>query len=262
MASPSPFSSFASFLRAWIADLHLATVFLTRLPLPPLGALGEGALARSMRAFPLAGALVGFCAGLVYWAASALLTPALAGLAAVAASVWLTGAMHEDGLADVADGLGGGRDRAHKLEIMHDSRVGSYAVAALIFSIALRSQSVAALADGGKALAALVAAAAVSRAALPVMMAAWVPARRDGLAVSTGRPGGGVAATAAGLGLLLLLVCLGLKAALAALATALCLAAVVWVLARRGIGGYTGDVLGATQQAMELGVLLAVVGMR
>lgn len=246
--------------RSWPQDLHLAFVFLTRLPLPAVGEVPRGALAGAMRAFPLVGAALGLGAGLVFWLAAQALPPPLAALLAVAAYGWLTGFLHEDGLADVADGFGGGHDAARRLEIMRDSRIGGFGAVALILVLGLRAGSLAELA--GLAPLALIAAASLSRTAIPFAMLLGRPARADGLGHGAGAVGRASLAWAGLLGLLIAWICLGAAGALAAAAAATVAAAVLMLVARRRIGGYTGDVLGAVQQITEIAVLLSVVGMR
>ncbi|MBP2230519.1 adenosylcobinamide-GDP ribazoletransferase [Azospirillum agricola] len=244
-------------------DAGLALVFLTRVPLPLTGPLADGAAARAMGWFPLVGALVGMTGGLVFAVATlAHLPPLTAALLALAATAWLTGGLHEDGAADVADGFGGGRDRARKLEIMRDSRVGSYGVLALVFSVAIRASALAALAgpagsDVGNAIAALVAAGALSRAGMAAVASRLPPARSDGLAAAQGRPTAATAALALALGGLAAVATLGWMAPAAILAAG----GAGWLvaeLARRQIGGHTGDVFGAIQQVGEAAVLLTV----
>ena len=181
-ASPPP--------RPWrrLDDFALAFVFLTRLPLRLPGAPPDGALARSMTWFPIVGAAVGVFGGSVYALAHfAGLSAASAALLALAATVWVTGALHEDGLADTFDGLGGGRDRARKLAIMHDSRIGSYGALALLFSVGLRASALVAIAVPWTVLAAMVAAGSLSRVVAPVLAALLPPARTDGLGFLCGR---------------------------------------------------------------------------
>lgn len=242
-----------------VAELHLAASFLTRLPLPDCGVLPAGALARAMRLFPLVGGVVGVLAGLVFWAAHAVLPPLPAAMVAVLAGVLLTGALHEDGLADTADGLGARGGRERRLEVMRDSRTGAYGVLALIFTIGLRVAALAAAPSALAGLGALMAAAAWSRALIPAAMQVLPPARTDGLGAGAGQPDATVAATAAVLGLVLALLGLGL-AAPAAVLLALAAAWGMVVLARRTLGGFTGDVLGAVQQVAEIAVLLAAAG--
>ncbi len=240
-------------------DAALAVLFLTRLPLPLSGPLAAGAAARAMGWFPPVGALVGLAGGVVFALAGLAHLPALtAALLALAAMVWLTGGLHEDGAADVADGFGGSRDRARKLEIMRDSRVGSYGVLALVFSVAIRASALAALPDAGLAVAALVAAGALSRSGLAVVATALEPARRDGLAAAQGKPTATTTALALAFGGMIAVVALG-WVGLSAIAAA---AGATWLVAetaRRQIGGHTGDVFGAAQQLAEAAVLLTVV---
>jgi adenosylcobinamide-GDP ribazoletransferase len=245
----------------WLADLHLAAAFLTRLTLPDPGLVAAGGLARAMRCFPLVGAALGLAAGAVHVVAAAVLPPFAAALLAVLALVVLTGALHEDGLADFTDGLGARGGRERRLEVMRDSRTGAFGVLALVFSVGLRTSALAALPHGWPATAALVAAAALSRALIPAAMQVMAPARPDGLGASAGVPDASVAAAAMGLALLAALAGgLGLGTILAILAAALGAALAVVAVARRVLGGYTGDVLGAVQQVAEAAALLAVAG--
>lgn len=246
----------------WTDDATLAVVFLTRVPLRLPDPLPADAHGRAMAWFPVVGALVGLAGGAVYALAHALgLPPMVAALLALAATAWVTGALHEDGLADVADGFGGGWSRERKLEIMKDSRVGTYGALALVLSVGLRAAALAEFARPDLALAALVAAGAASRCVMPVIVRAVPSARPDGVAASHGLPprGRALAALAAGAGIAV--AALG-GAAPAALAVAALGAAAVTRLAVRQIGGYTGDVLGAVQQAAETLILLTLVAIR
>ena len=245
----------------WRDDLLAACLFLTRVKLPRIVTLPEpsaAGLTHALRAFPLIGAAIGLAAALVYWLASLFgLSPLPAALLTVGATIWLTGGLHEDGLADCADGFGGGRDRAAKLAIMRDSRIGSYGVLALVLGVGLRVAALADLsvADGA---AALVAAHAASRAAMPLLMALLEPARTVGLAASLGRPSEAVLAQAVILGVLICALMTGPFPGIVALSFAALVLAGLETLARRQIGGYTGDVLGAAQQVTEIAILLAL----
>lgn len=255
MTTPDPSAEKAGPL----ADLHLAAVFLTRLPLPDCGMLPAGALARAMRGFPVVGAGVGLIGGLTFVAAGSVLPMPVAALLAILATVLATGALHEDGLADTADGMGARGGRERRLEVMRDSRSGAYGVLALLFSVGLRAACLAAAPSTLAGLGAMVAAAALSRALIPAAMQVMPPARADGLGASAGVPDASVAALAAVLGVVIAGAGLGLAVPFAVLA-ALALAVVMVVIARRMLGGYTGDVLGAVQQTAELGIWLAVAG--
>lgn len=244
----------------WLADLAVAASFLTRLRppgAPSQADLAPGRLAGAVRTFPLIGAAVGLGGGVVYALAYWLgLPPFAAALCALAATGLATGALHEDGLADTADGLGGGRTAEDRLRIMRDSHIGAFGVLALVFSIGLRTAALATLGTPWLAAAALIAGGAGSRAILGLVMRRLDPARPDGLAAAAGRPSEEGALTAATIGAGFALVFLGIGTGVVAAAAAAVAAAAVGQYARRGIGGYTGDVLGATQQATEVAILL------
>ncbi|WP_444464997.1 adenosylcobinamide-GDP ribazoletransferase [Rhodobacter capsulatus] len=248
-------------IKARLSEAHLAVLLLTRLPMPRL-ADPAPTLAQSVWAYPLAGLVVGAISALALFATLALgLPPALAAGLAVTVQVVITGALHEDGLADVADGFWGGRERARRLEIMRDSRIGSYGVAALVLSLGLRWQGVAALAEASPALAmaGLIGLAMLSRAACGVVMAALPAARSEGM----GRYAAGaawkrvLAGGAIGLGAA---VGLGLPVGPLALVQG-ALVVGLMQLARTKIGGQTGDVLGTAQQLAEIGGWLVLAAL-
>ncbi len=245
---------------AWAADLHLAGVFLTRLPLGSL--MRAGTPARAVRAYPVVGAAVGAAGGGTLLAAAALglPAPAAAGLA-VGVTILVTGALHEDGLADVADACGPA-DRDQRLAVMRDSRVGTFGVLALVLSVLLR---VAALAGPAPLVAAagLAGAAGAARAGPAVLLHAMPPARGDGLAAGVGRPDRETLGWAVGLGALALVLPAVAAGPTAAAAMALAVAAATagaGFLAHRLVGGLTGDTLGAGIQAAEITALLALAG--
>jgi len=189
-------------------------------------------------------------------------------LAAIAVGITMlaTGGLHEDGLADTADGLGGGWDRKSKLEIMRDSRIGSYGVLALIIIVAIRIGAIAwALEWSGPVLAAAVvlASAATSRATILWPWARLQPARKDGLSKSVGQPSIGSLRfawiLAAALSLLLLISSFSLLSILLALAVAALTADIMRRQAWRHLAGQTGDILGATQQLAEVGFLVGLL---
>lgn len=250
-------------MRLW-TDLKIAVVFLTRVPLHISGDVPPGRVAGAMWAFPVIGALHGLFGGAVFVAAFAVLhQPLAAAVIALCAMLLATGAFHEDGLADTADGLGGGHTKARKLEIMRDSRVGTYGAAALILSLMLRVALIAAL-PGAAAVAALAASGAWSRA-LGVVVAWRLPhAAPDGLSKDAGRPGSGAAWAALILagGIAGMASPFVLPQALwlitAPLAAAALMAAALGLASRAQIGGQTGDVLGAIQQTSEIVFLLAL----
>lgn len=244
-------------------DLPVAFALLTRLPLPPLPDAGFARQARAAWAFALVGAVVALLAGGIGWLAL------LAGLPGAAAAglvllvqITATGAMHEDGLADTADGLWGGWSVERRLEIMRDSAIGTYGVLALILSLGLRWVALDVLLEGppGAGLATLIVAAAVSRGLMPAVMTALPHARKTGLSHSVGRPGWKVSGVAAGSGLAIALAVCGI-AALVPIGLACIGVAVVALTARAKIGGQTGDILGACQQVAEIAVLLSFAAM-
>lgn len=245
---------------ARLAEARAAAMLLTRLPVGQ-GAGRPPAAAASGWAFPLVGAVVGFAGWAVWSLASACGLPqVMSALLAVGATVALTGAMHEDGLADSVDGLGG-RDREAALSIMRDSRIGTFGVLALIVAMGLRVMAVAEVGAAGPLLAAFVATAAASRLAMLAAMALMPPAREDGLGHGAGRPGPGVVAV--GVGLTVVLVAPLGQGAAAVLALMGLAALLAGLLAQRRLGGQTGDVLGAIQVVAEVAgwlVLVAVTG--
>ena len=173
--------------------------------------------------------------------------------------ILVTGAFHEDGLADVADGFGGGWDHESKLGIMRDSRIGTFGVVAVVLSLGLRATAVAALAEPAAVASAVIMAGMASRAAILFVQRGLPPARTDGLGAGAGVPTVRGVAAATLLNLAAAVALLPLPVAGAAVVA---IAIVVWgvaVLARRQIGGFTGDVLGAVQQVSEIAALLAVV---
>ena len=248
-------------LRAWLRDLQVATAFLTRLPIRPEQPAGLAALARAARCFPLVGLGIGLIAGVVYAVAiEALLAPLLAAVMAVTAAILVTGALHEDGLADTVDGFGGG-DREAKLRIMRDSRIGTYGVIALILILGAQVAALAALADSGDVAVALMVCHAASRALLVPVMHLEAPARSDGLAASAGRPSSATTLWALGIGAVVALILAG---PFDGIVTSVVGAGVAWAivrLAHRQIGGITGDVLGMVQQATAIAMLLALVAL-
>jgi cobalamin 5'-phosphate synthase/cobalamin synthase len=169
---------------AWLrrsgTDLAICVAFCTRLPLATSVPIEGGDVARASWALPVAGAFTGAVAAVVYWLAHRIALPPLPAAAlALAAGMAITGALHEDGLADTADGFGGGKDREHKLAIMRDSRLGTYGACALAVSFMLRWSALASLAGPLAVAIALVAAHASARAALPAFLR-WVPPARRG----------------------------------------------------------------------------------
>lgn len=258
--SPTPGSPAASaydrFARFWWRDLLAALGFFTRLPVrAPAIPLSE-----ATRAFPLVGAIVGLIGLLAYLFALRLgLSVLLAAVLAIAATAAVTGALHEDGLADLADMLGvrGGRER--KLAVMRDSTIGSYGVLTLVIATLFKVGAIADLAVLPQVASAMISAHVLSRAVLPVVMRSLPLARPNGLAVHAGKPPADGMYWALGLGVGIVLLVGGPGAAIVATVSALVTAFLVAKLAQRHIGGYTGDVLGAIEQVVEVAVLINFV---
>jgi adenosylcobinamide-GDP ribazoletransferase len=224
------------------------------LPLPNHRGTGAG----SAWAWPLVGAVLGACgAALASGALWLGVTPGVTAVLVLALGAMLTGGLHEDGLSDTADGLFGGWTRDRRLEIMKDSRVGSYGVLALVLVTLARWSALTALLVYGDHWAALVATGAISRAPMALVMALLPNARGSGLSHATGRPAPGVAVVALGLATGLALAVLGWSA-LGPLVVAAGIMVVLSVVALRKIGGQTGDILGALQQLVEVGCLTAL----
>lgn len=243
------------------ADLLTAFALLSRLPLPNHQSTG----AASAWAWPLVGAVLGALGAALAAAALWLgITPGVTAALVLALSAMITGGLHEDGLSDTADGLYGGWTKARRLEIMKDSRVGSYGVLALVLVTLARWSALTAVLvygqNGGDLWAALVATGALSRAPMALTMALLPNARGEGLSHTTGRPSPATALSALLIAAAIAVALTGWTAVplvFAALGAAILLA----FLALRKIGGQTGDILGATQQLAEV-ACLAVLSAR
>ncbi|MBX3597281.1 MAG: adenosylcobinamide-GDP ribazoletransferase [Rhizobiaceae bacterium] len=242
--------------RRIMGDLAIALVFFTRLPLPHFDLPGK-TLGGALWAAPLVGVAVAIAGGAAYTLSHAIgINEGVAAAIALAITMLFTGCLHEDGLADTADAFGGGRTIARKLEIMRDSRIGTYGASALAMSVLLRWTSLASLPGGASAVCALIAAHTASRGALALFVQRTPYARADGLAASVGSVSNTVLLASLCLGALpLLLLGIGPAIILALIigATFLCLRS----LFIRQIGGITGDTLGAAQQAIEICMLIA-----
>jgi adenosylcobinamide-GDP ribazoletransferase len=243
-----------------VAELVAAFGLLTRLPMPRRI---EGAPSgRAIWAWPVVGAVVGAIGAVLFLVAARLgLAPWLSALLALAATMLVTGGLHEDGLADMADGIGGGGTAERRLAIMKDSRIGSFGALALIFSVILRAGALATIAMAaapGVVAGALVLAGVIGRTGMLVPLLLLRPARPGGLGAMLGPPEpirvGIAAAIAVVLALLLRPVAMVEPMIVAAV---IATGVVTWIAWRR-LGGQTGDVLGAVEQVTECAVLLAL----
>ncbi|UJW74046.1 adenosylcobinamide-GDP ribazoletransferase [Rhizobium sp. SL42] len=253
--------------RAYIDETARAVSFLSRLPVPDRCFTGhDGSLSRTAAAFPLAGLLIALPSAFVLWLSQMLSADAtIAALLTIAVNVAITGALHEDGLSDTADGLGGGHDREKALTIMKDSRIGTYGALALILSIALRTTALAALCTPGAntpAIAAWLAGASLSRGLMAWHWSALPSARVEGVASRAGAPGKQIANLALVLGGALAIALGWLTLPLAPLLAAVCVSgAISYVFTariRHRLGGQTGDTIGACQQFAEIGFLVTL----
>lgn len=235
------------------SDVVSALMLMTRLPVRgrPTARAGDAAWAWPVAGLVVAGIACTFGLGAIRLG----VPPGVAAILILGSQIVLTGALHEDGLADTADGFWGGHTRERRLDIMRDSRIGTYGVVALILSLLLRWSLIAAALTQDDIVAVLIA-AVVSRAAMAAVMRQLPAARADGLSQGAGRPPGRAVWSGLGLAALALLTVggAGLLAAIAVAGVVLGLAA----LAGRKIGGQTGDVLGAVQQVAEITVLIVL----
>ena len=236
-----------------VAALRVAASLLTRVPTGRRD-VAPGDLARAVPWLPVVGGGIGVTTGAVYVAALELFAPLLAAALAVGAGIVLTGALHEDGLADTADAAGG-RTVEDRRRILDDPRTGAFGVLAITVSVLVRVGALSAL-TGWDAVGALVAAHALGRGACVYLLARLEPLPGDGLG-ATWAKGVDRRAAIAGVGLagVLAVAGLGVRAPAAILLVAVTTAA-VRRSARRALGGTNGDVLGAAEQLAEVAVLL------
>ena len=238
--------------------LRIAATFLTRVPLGG-SHTAPTPLSATVWVFPVVGAAVGLVGGLIFTACDWVGAPVwISAIAAISAMYALTGGLHEDGLADVADGFGGGNSRDRKLAIMRDSRIGTYGVSALIFSIGVRVAALASIAEAGFAVSALILAGAISRSAIGPVMALLPQARPDGLSAIAGQPRSSQAWLGVAVAFAIALGFAGLSDFLAAICVTAVVVTAVATIAKRQIGGQTGDVLGAVAQVAEIAVLVTL----
>jgi len=244
----------------YLDDIARATGFLSRLPMPSRHfAEHDGSLSRASGMFAVAGLVIALLPALVLWVLTLLdANAALTAIITLMILVGVTGALHEDGLADSADAFGARGGREHMLEIMKDSRIGTYGVLALMISFALRAIAltiILSVSGGWNTLLVMLGVAAASRAAMIWHWNQLPPARHNGVAASAGAPEerANMLALASGgiIFVAFVAVSSGLTAAL--LALLVMVAATSWwtSLARTRLGGHTGDTIGATQQISE-----------
>jgi adenosylcobinamide-GDP ribazoletransferase len=240
-------------------DIAAAFMLLTRIPVP-WNRISKQApdLGASLWAYPLVGGGVGGLGALIFVACQMLsLSDPIAVIIALCGAIFATGAFHEDGLADVADGLGGGIDRTCKLDIMRDSRIGTYGGLALLLAIFLKIAGLTSI-SVDMIPSAFIVAAIVSRLMIVFTLKIFSPARKDGLSTQTGKPTLariGIACLLSGLSLLILT---GVQVGAFVFLSAFLAMAIMGLIANRQVGGFTGDALGAVQQLSELAIILTL----
>ncbi len=253
-------------LNSLTTDVMRSLGFLTRLPISAKWfAQDDGKLSMTCRAFPIAGALATLPALVVLLIANFLqLPPLLNALLVISTHIMTCGALHEDGLADVADGFFGGNSKDQRLEIMKDSRIGTYGALALIVSFSVRTIAVAAILQASvlSAALALIGAAAMSRGALIWHWSELESARLGGTSDSVGTPSEDAAtialSTALAIGLVFALLARGITPTIIAFALTILVTNVFKRLAASKIGGQTGDTLGASAMIAEIAFLIGL----
>ena len=247
-------------LRRELGYFFGALRFFTRLPVPGWVGHSTEALNRSARYFPAVGLLVGGIGALVFLGAMQLWPQPVAVLLSIAATIYATGAFHEDGLSDTVDGLGGGWEKLRILEIMKDSRVGSYGVVAMVLTLLGKFTLLSAL-DAALVPYALLAGHTLSRFCSTMLLATMDYVREDLLSKAkplATRLSGREMLLAAGFVLAALALLPPQQAAAGCVLAAL---ATLWLAAKfkRWLGGYTGDCLGAAQQVSEIAFYLGLL---
>lgn len=251
-----------AFLRRRIEELGLAAGLLTRIPLPAFKRRTRATLGTAFWAYPLAGALIGVLSAMAFWlSVAAGFSSTACAFLAIIASLIAGGAFHEDGLGDLWDGLGGGKTKEAKLKIMRDSRIGTYGALALLLTLGLQAEFIVNLQHYTglvPTIAAIIAAEIIARGAIALPLATLQPARKDGLGslMTNMRPE--TYATGIAIAIVFAFVLLGLNSGMLILGGAIG-AGFVTLLARTYLGGFTGDVLGATAVTARVTALGCVV---
>jgi adenosylcobinamide-GDP ribazoletransferase len=254
-------------MRPFTTRLILALGFLGRIPLPGkvFAANPDAKLSESADIFPLIGLVIALPAAFVFFTASMIWPPVISAVLALAALTAITGALHEDGVADCADAFFGARDITRRLDIMKDSRIGTFGGLALVFVFALGWACLTQIAEANgtyAAMAALFIAAAASRAGMVWHWHVLPPARADGLAAAQGKPDWNAVVFAAVYTAIIVIpvafALFGLAITIVVFAFAFFATLGVMILSRAKIGGHTGDTLGLSQKITELSVLLAL----
>ena len=247
------------FFMQYYRDICVAGVFLTILPFKIKGQIKDSELAEASWAFPLIGMTIGAISGGMFMLAyGSNLNPFFCAIICVFVSILVTGGLHEDGLADMADGFGGGSSRDEKLRIMRDSQVGTYGVIALIFTILMRTVLLDSVAEPKLILTAMILSGIMSRSLLPFITFCFREARPDGLAAKFSKASKRISFVSFVLGVIICSLFIGLTGTLFISTIAISSVLLTMLISYRQIGGYTGDTLGGCQQICEVAVLIAV----
>ena len=245
-----------------LKTLNLALHFLTRIPTPFVIDYTPERLNSASRYYPIVGAIIGSVAAIAFFLASLALPTIVAVLIATAATALLTGAFHEDGLADTFDGISGAYDRTRSLEIMTDSRIGTFGALALIIVISTKVAALSSLADITTIITALIAAHIISRTSIVIVQATSTYARTTGIAGPQDQPFKPINTTIATVTALVTIAALALilspTAALLTTAGAITGHILIRLYFQPKLKGHTGDTLGATQQITELAIYIAL----
>lgn len=245
----------------WLRLFLIATQFLTRLPVPEWGKVSEETLGKAAKFFPLVGVMVGAGAALTFWLLQHILPRSAAVLGAIIFTAFITNGFHEDGLADTFDGFGGGWTKEQALEIMRDSRLGTYGALALVFLILGKYSLLSSIASEtpGQIWRWLIVAHTASRwTVLP--LCSWLPyARAEGQGKLVAKQIGNADIFIGSVILLITVLLLSWQAALAAISVAGLATLLSGFYYRARLSGITGDCLGATNQVTEVSLYLTAV---
>ena len=245
--------------RQWIQDIILGISFLTRLPIPHSQPY-KRFLMQSAWSFPLVGVFLGFLGGSVSWFLLELQLPLLiVSFLTIGTLILLTGGLHEDGLADMADGFGGGSNPENKIAIMRDSQIGTYGTLILILVIAVKAAAIETLLGKDNSLncmVALIVSGSVSRSLMVCVAYTLDHASEKGLGKFAGKPNSQTVISSLFITVITSIFLLPIIKVMIALTLATLTATAIGFLAKRQINGYTGDILGATQQLSEVIVLI------
>jgi adenosylcobinamide-GDP ribazoletransferase len=243
-----------------IRRFFIAVQFLTRLPVPNTGVSSESEIGKAAAFFPLVGVIVGGGAALVFALLVRLLPEPASVLCAIVFAAFLTNGFHEDGLADTFDGFGGGWSKDRVLEIMRDSRIGTYGTLALIFLVLGKLTFLSALPQGQVWRWLIVAHVAARWTILPLCL--WLPyARAEGQGKLVAKQVGALEVVIATVTLLVVFLLLPWRAAVVALLVTSLITFLSGLYFRARLQGITGDCLGATNQVTEVGLYLTAVSL-